>query len=112
MSDAELSRNLRQVFWRALVMLRRCARDHFQIRDLRQARQDFILNAVGKISIGLVFASIFKRKHRDALLGNCYGCNGCFKTHKKETNQSEQTHESYCQPSECGSSSSLCSSGL
>src|SRR5215471_10028128 len=95
MSDAELSRNLRQVFWRALVMLRRCARDHFQIRDLRQARQDFILNAVGKISIGLVFAAVFKRKHRNALLGNCYGGKRSSKTHEEKTNQSDHSEETH-----------------
>ena len=51
-------------------MLRRCARDDFQIGDLGQARQDFILDAIGEVSVGFVLAQIFKRQHRDALFGN------------------------------------------
>ena len=64
--DAKLPGDLGQIFRRAFVMLRGCARDHLQIRDLGQARQNFLLDAVGKVGVGFVFAPVFKRKHRDA----------------------------------------------
>ena len=54
---------------RALVMLRRRARDDFQIGDLRQARQDFVLDAVGEIGVGFVFAPVIEWKHGNAFFG-------------------------------------------
>src|SRR4029079_10057876 len=68
--DPELTRYFRKIFRRAFVMLRRCPRNDFQIGHLSQARQDLVLNAIGEISIGLFFAAIFKRQHRDAFLWN------------------------------------------
>ena len=55
-------RDLRQVSRRAFVVLSRSARDHFQIGDLRQARQDFVLDAVGKVGVGFVLAQVFEGK--------------------------------------------------
>ena len=46
------------------------AADHFQVRDLGQARQDFILHAVGEKSVGFLLAQIFKGKNRDAFFRN------------------------------------------
>ena len=54
-------------------MLRRCARDHLQIGDPRQARQNLVLNAVGKIRIGFFFTEVFKGKHRDAFFRRSQG---------------------------------------
>ena len=43
----------------------RCARNYFQVADLRQVRQNIVLNSVGEVSVLLIVAQIFKRKHRD-----------------------------------------------
>src|SRR5438105_7691730 len=43
-----------QVFRRAFVVLRRSPRDHLQIGDLGQARQDLVLDAIGKIGVGFI----------------------------------------------------------
>ena len=53
-----------------LVLHHARATDHFQVRDLRQVRQNFVLHAVGKISVLFVFAQVFKRQNRDALFRN------------------------------------------
>src|SRR6476659_10626038 len=64
--NSELSRDLRQIFGCALIMLCRSARDNFQVGNLGQAGEDLVLNAVGKVSVVRVSASIFKRKHGNA----------------------------------------------
>ena len=64
---AELLRDLGQVARLALILLGRSARDHFQVRDLRQPRQDFVLDAAGEILVRLVFAQTRERQHGDAL---------------------------------------------
>ena len=64
---AKLAGDLGQVFRRALVMLGRGARDHLQIGDLRQAGQDFVLDAVGKVGVLLVAAQVLERQDRDAI---------------------------------------------
>ena len=46
------------------------AADHFQIRDLCQVREDLILHAIGEVCVCFFFAQIFKRKDRDAFVGN------------------------------------------
>src|SRR3989442_3448904 len=70
MRDAQLLRYLTEVSRRALVMLSRCARDYFELGDLCQASQNLVLNAVSKVSVRFFFASVFERKHRDALFRN------------------------------------------
>ena len=64
---AKLMSDISKVFRHAPVVLRRGPRDHLQIGDLRKTGQDLVLNAVGKIGIFFFAASIFERKHRDAL---------------------------------------------
>lgn len=44
------------------------ARNHFQIADLGEARQDIVLDAVGEIGVGFVVAVILKREHGDRLI--------------------------------------------
>src|SRR5262245_59421006 len=39
------------------------ARDHLQIRDLGEARQDFVLYSLGEISVLFVAAEIFEGQH-------------------------------------------------
>src|SRR5947209_13837916 len=41
-----------------------------QVGDLREPGQNFVLNAIGKISVGLVFAPVFEGQDRDALVRN------------------------------------------
>jgi hypothetical protein len=59
--DPKLLGDFGQVFRRAFVLLRRSARDHLQIRDLGQAGQDFLLNAVGKVRVRFVLTPVFER---------------------------------------------------
>src|SRR4029453_16921261 len=66
MRDAELSRDLEQIARRALESLRGSTRDHLQISNFGEARENLLLNALGKIGIGFVFAQIFERQHGDA----------------------------------------------
>ena len=65
----ELLRDFRQVFRRTLVSLGRGARDHLQIGDLGQSRQDFILDAVGKIGVLRILASILEWQDGNRFFG-------------------------------------------
>ena len=67
---AKLFPDLGKVIRRAFEMLRRCARDHFEIRDFRQPCQDFILNAFREVSVVRIAASIFERQDRDRFFLN------------------------------------------
>jgi hypothetical protein len=58
---AKLLRDLGEIVRRAFEMLRRCARNYFQIGHLGQAGKDFILHAFGEVSVALVFTQTFKR---------------------------------------------------
>ena len=62
-SDAKLRSDVAQILRHAFVMLRGRTRDHLQIGDLRQARQNFVLDTVGKVGIGFVVAPVFERKY-------------------------------------------------
>ena len=69
--NAERLTDLAQVTrGRGLVLVYAGAADHFQVGDLGQIGEDFVLNAVGKIGVRFVFAQIFKRQHRNAFLRN------------------------------------------
>ena len=65
MRHAKLLRDLRQVFRRALETLRRCPRNDFKIRDLRQAGENFLLNAIAKIFLIACLAQIGKGQNGD-----------------------------------------------
>ena len=49
----------------AAVLHHRGATDHFQITDLRQARQHIVLDAIGEEGVFLVLAQILQRQDRD-----------------------------------------------
>ena len=55
---------------RRFVLRHTRSANHFQICDLGEIRENFVLNAVGKKRVLLIVAQIFKRKHRDAFLRN------------------------------------------
>src|SRR5207249_385647 len=69
----KLLRDLGEIARFALILLRRGARYDFEVRDLGQSRQDFLLNAFGKVSVRSVFAQVFERQHRDRFTvgGSC-----------------------------------------
>src|SRR5439155_25808304 len=67
--DAEFIRNLTQVsLYSALVLHHRCPTDHFQIRNLGQVIQDFVLDAISKKGVVGISAQIFKWQHRNTSL--------------------------------------------
>ena len=71
--DAELLRDLGKIFRRAFEVLRRRPRDHFQVRDLGQSRQDFVLHAFTKVSVIRIATEIIERQHRDRFVRNSSG---------------------------------------
>src|SRR5205823_10253691 len=67
--DSQLLRNLAQIACNAALILQNGgAADDFQVGDLRQVREDFVLHPIGEVSISFVFTSVFKREHRNALV--------------------------------------------
>src|SRR5712692_371015 len=71
MSDAELLTDLAQVALPASFILHdRSAADHFQVRDLCQVGQNFVLHAVGEIGVLLFIAQVVEWKHSNALRGD------------------------------------------
>ena len=65
MGDAQLPGDLGEICRSALIMLGRGARNDLEIRDLGKTSQDFVLNAVGEISIRLFRAQVGKGEHGD-----------------------------------------------
>jgi hypothetical protein len=63
--DTELFRDFRRLLMRFLVTLCGGARDHFEIRNLREPGQDLILDPVGKVRVGFIFAQVFKWQDGD-----------------------------------------------
>jgi hypothetical protein len=59
---AKLHRDLSKVARFALIPLRRSARNYFQIRDLCQSREGFLLNTIREICVIWIarFASLFQ----------------------------------------------------
>ena len=68
MCHAELLTDLRYVFRRTLVTLRRCARDHLEVGNLGEPRQYFFLNSFGKISVVRIATQVFKWQNSDRFL--------------------------------------------
>src|SRR5215470_4792774 len=62
---AKLLRDLGKIARLALILLRGSARNHFQIRDFSQTRQDFLLDAISEISVLWIAAQILKGQDRD-----------------------------------------------
>src|SRR2546425_11349715 len=63
---AEFTGHCLQVFWRAFVFCCRFSRDNLQVADASELRQNFILNAVGEVSIVWVTTQIVEWENRDA----------------------------------------------
>ena len=69
MRHAKLLPNLAQIArCAALVLHDAGAADHFQVRDSGEVGEDFILHAVGEISVLFITAEIFERKHCNTFL--------------------------------------------
>ena len=67
--DAKLLRDVRQILRRALELLRRGPRNDFQVRYLRQPRQDLVLHAFGEKSVVGIAAEIVEWQNRDRFGG-------------------------------------------
>ena len=67
---AKLLGDLAQIPGFALILLRGTARNHFQIRNASQPRQDLLLNAGGEIGVIWIATQIFERQHRNTFLRN------------------------------------------
>ena len=67
---AKLLRDLGEIARFALITLGGSAGNDFQIRDLGQACENFLLNPIGEISICFVLTQILKRQHGDAFFRN------------------------------------------
>ena len=67
---AKLLCNFAQVVRFTLQLLSRGTRNDFQRPDLGQARQDFILNSGGEISVLFFVAQIFKGQDRNRFTRN------------------------------------------
>ena len=73
MRDAKLLPDLAKIARDfAFVVHHRSAADYFQVRDLCQVGQDFILHAVRKKRVIRIAAAIFKRQHSDAFFRRCW----------------------------------------
>ena len=78
MRDPELLRDLAQVARdSSLVLHHRSAADHFQVGDLGEVSQNFVLHAVGKKGVRLFFAEIFERQNGDAFFRKRGGRGRC-----------------------------------
>src|SRR5690242_21658600 len=69
MSNPERLANITQIpRCLSLVLRHTCSADYFEVRDLGQISENFILNAVSEKRVLLVIAQTFKRKHCDAFV--------------------------------------------
>ena len=57
-----------QILRLAAVGHHRCARNYLQIADLRQVRQNIVLNSVGEVSVLFFVAQVFKWEHCDRFI--------------------------------------------
>ncbi len=64
----KLLRDLGKIVRCAFEMLRRCARNYFQIRDFGQPRQDFILHAFAKVSVVGIATKVVEWQHCDRFI--------------------------------------------
>src|SRR5262249_8498226 len=55
------------------ILLRRNSGDHFESSNFGKSRQDFVLNPGSEVSIGLIFAEVFKWQHCDAFFRRSQG---------------------------------------
>ena len=60
MGHAKLPGDLGKIARLALILLRGSARDHFQIGDLCQASENFVLDAIGKVGVRFVLLRFSK----------------------------------------------------
>src|SRR4030095_885261 len=77
--DAKLLCDFSEIAGFALITLRRSARNHFQITDLGEARQDFFLDPIGKISVIRIAAQILKGQDCNTFPGIRNWCTDCAK---------------------------------
>ena len=64
---SKLLRNLGKVIRRALEVLRRSARNHFQVGNFRQAGENFILHSFAEVSVVRITTEIVERQDGNRL---------------------------------------------
>src|SRR5262249_18608451 len=93
----------------ALISLCRSARNHFQIPDLSEAREDFFLDTIGEISVIRIAAQILKGQDRDAFPDIRGWCTDSPRLHarhlagillspKREQSSGQHNHDSRTRP--------------
>src|SRR4029453_36934 len=71
---AEFARDLAQIpFHTGLVLHDRSPADHFQVGNVRQVSEDFVVNCVGKKRVPRIGTQIFKWQYGDAFLRHVRG---------------------------------------
>ena len=66
--DTERTRDFAQVTCRSIPVLHHaCSADHFEVGDLGQAGEDFVLHTLGKIGVRFFLAQIIEGQDGDAL---------------------------------------------
>src|SRR5437762_1215150 len=55
--------NLASIRLRGAIRHNRCARNHLQIADLRQVREQIILNTVREVRVFFLIAEVLERQH-------------------------------------------------
>src|SRR6266481_5024363 len=88
--NTQVSRDLGQIFWRALVLRSRSAGDDPKSADLGKGGDNFVLNPLRKKCVLLVRAQIVERQDRDAFVRSSR--RGC-------TWQRESSRRSICRSS-------------
>ena len=70
MRDPERLPDLAQISHPFFILPHRRATNHFQVRYLRQARQDIVVHAVGEIGVIRIVAQVFEWQNRDTFRRN------------------------------------------
>ena len=94
MGHSKLLPNLAQIARdAALVLHHRTAADHFQIGDLCQIGENFVLHSVGEEFVLFFLAQILKRQDRDAFVGHAQGRVRRFARNEEEGNHNRGNYE-------------------
>src|SRR4029079_19351067 len=115
-SDAKLLGDLAQISRRAFIFFGRGPRDDFQIADLCQSSEDFVLHTFCKIGVVRIAAEVIERQNCNRFIRNCSGLalkarprlrlrygsrrsgDGAVATEKKQPDRHEHAHNDYINP--------------
>src|SRR6266404_623569 len=77
--NSKLTRDLTQVFGSAFVALSRAARNYFQVRNLCESRNNFVLDTSRKVLVVRIAAEIAKRQDSNGFRARLRGKIGIFR---------------------------------